>query len=331
MRWTPAALRDYSRSRVDNAYLEVRRSGNAERVSLTDGAVTIGRSADNVLAFESDDLISRAHAVIERAGKGWRVREFSSASGTWVNGERVNGERVLEPGDELVLGSSSVVFRGGGATATTVHRTEGGTLPDDVSPRPPPAADTYLEINEEWGVRTPDPTPPLTSRPDRRPAAAPAKPSAAAAPATPSAAAAPAEAPLARNRGSGHVRGVARNVQVRRTGQESDVLAFRVDRYDQSGNRLAAVAVELLGYRGGHLGDGEEVEVTGRWSRGTLRAKKIINVSTNAELSGMGTGTLVANRVGLFFVVCFIILCFVIVVGSIVGSMVVGYLANPLL
>lgn len=85
-------------------------------------------------------------------------------------------------------------------------------------------------------------------------------------------------------RGRGHVRGLARSVQTRQTPQARVVLSFRVDSYDESGVRLDSVAVELRNYRSGRVGDGEEVDVTGKWDHGTLRADKIIDVSTQAQV-----------------------------------------------
>ena len=64
------------------------------------------------------------------------------------------------------------------------------------------------------------------------------------------------------------------------------VLAFRVERYDQLGNRLDPVAVELRGKSlEGQISDGTQVIVTGRWRRGGLFvARSVYNVDARAEL-----------------------------------------------
>jgi hypothetical protein len=87
-------------------------------------------------------------------------------------------------------------------------------------------------------------------------------------------------------RGRGSVRGIARGVGVRQSGTSS-ILSFRVERYDGMGNRLPPVGAELIGLVTGELSDGEEVEVFGRWSHGTLKATKITNLSTGAQVGGV--------------------------------------------
>jgi hypothetical protein len=81
--------------------------------------------------------------------------------------------------------------------------------------------------------------------------------------------------------------GIARNVHLRMDSEQVEVLSFRLDRYGPDGSRAAPVGAEVWGYRGGQVGDGEEVEVTGRWSSGTLQAKRVVNRTTGAEIRGM--------------------------------------------
>lgn len=82
------------------------------------------------------------------------------------------------------------------------------------------------------------------------------------------------------------MQGVARAIELRHEpNRKTDVLAFRVDRYDASGNRLVPVPVELRGLAfSGKVSEGEEVLVSGAWRRGTLRATHIVNVTTGADI-----------------------------------------------
>jgi hypothetical protein len=80
------------------------------------------------------------------------------------------------------------------------------------------------------------------------------------------------------------VRGVARAVELRSLPGQPERLVFRVDRYDATGNRLTPVPIEMGRYRRGLVSDGDEVEVVGRWSRGTLRASRITNLTTASEV-----------------------------------------------
>jgi S1-C subfamily serine protease len=81
------------------------RPGTAHRL-LTEFA-TLGRLPGSDLAFdpERDLEVSARHAVVFRQGGGYVIRDLGSTNGTWVNGERVRGERALEPGDRIQLGA----------------------------------------------------------------------------------------------------------------------------------------------------------------------------------------------------------------------------------
>ena len=70
--------------------------------------VTIGRSRSCDLSLRSPDA-SRRHAEILLAASGWLVRDLDSTNGTFVNGERV-GERALQPGDRIEIGSDAITY-----------------------------------------------------------------------------------------------------------------------------------------------------------------------------------------------------------------------------
>ena len=76
--------------------------------------VTVGRAVGNDVVLV-DDEASRWHAVFERLGALWYVRDLSSRNGTTVNGQRVGTERRLRPGDDIRIGQTSlrVPQRGG--------------------------------------------------------------------------------------------------------------------------------------------------------------------------------------------------------------------------
>jgi len=65
---------------------------------------TVGRVADN--AFEIPEAsVSSHHAEILLRGQDVVVRDLNSTNGTFINGERVEGEAVLKPGQILRLGT----------------------------------------------------------------------------------------------------------------------------------------------------------------------------------------------------------------------------------
>ncbi len=63
----------------------------------------IGRAEDCHLRAGSD-LISRHHCVLLVEDGYIAVRDFGSKNGTYVNDDRVVGERELKPGDKLTVG-----------------------------------------------------------------------------------------------------------------------------------------------------------------------------------------------------------------------------------
>jgi DNA-binding NarL/FixJ family response regulator len=52
------------------------------------------------------------HAVFERFGDAWCVRDLGSRNGTFVNGNRIVGERALHSGDEILVGRLRLLFHG---------------------------------------------------------------------------------------------------------------------------------------------------------------------------------------------------------------------------
>jgi S1-C subfamily serine protease len=92
---------------------------------------TIGRHPDADLPFDStrDLEVSVRHAAVFRAGGGWVVRDLGSTNGTWVNGEKLKGDRALLPGDVIRLG------REGPRLRFQPHDREAATLPDPGAPQ----------------------------------------------------------------------------------------------------------------------------------------------------------------------------------------------------
>jgi FHA domain len=95
-------------------YLELWEPSGPRLVPLGDGPVVVGKSAQSNVRVESDPTMSRAHAVFERLGSVWSLRDLGSKNGTLVNGRSVGGQQALHDGDEIRLGRTRVVFRDGG-------------------------------------------------------------------------------------------------------------------------------------------------------------------------------------------------------------------------
>jgi pSer/pThr/pTyr-binding forkhead associated (FHA) protein len=72
---------------------------------------TVGSSPESDLVVE-DPSVSRTHVLIERLGGRCFLEDLGSRNGTYVNGQRISGRRVVRPGDEIRLGLVRVVVRG---------------------------------------------------------------------------------------------------------------------------------------------------------------------------------------------------------------------------
>jgi pSer/pThr/pTyr-binding forkhead associated (FHA) protein len=74
------------------------------RVALDKPVTTLGRSSFNDIIL-ADKSLSRRHARILRDGDGLSVEDLESRNGTFFNGERLTGSRVLGEGDRVTVGS----------------------------------------------------------------------------------------------------------------------------------------------------------------------------------------------------------------------------------
>ena len=91
--------------------------GRKSNWSLTKPMVTVGRSrnAGNDLVLDGDGMVSKVHARLERERDGrWTVYDVGSTNGVKVNGQRIDGNRVLRGDDQLTVGATTLVFREGG-------------------------------------------------------------------------------------------------------------------------------------------------------------------------------------------------------------------------
>ncbi|MBD3393813.1 MAG: transglycosylase SLT domain-containing protein [Chitinivibrionales bacterium] len=112
-------------------YLEmIRGTETGRRYSLPDGAVSVGRSSRNTVAFAGGERsVSAHHAIIYKSPGRIMIQDLQSTNGTFVNGERVT-DKELRAGDEV----------GFGAMGPRVKLIESETeLPGAPPPSPAPA------------------------------------------------------------------------------------------------------------------------------------------------------------------------------------------------
>jgi pSer/pThr/pTyr-binding forkhead associated (FHA) protein len=81
------------------------RESRGQRFSVLE-SLTVGRADDNAVPMPDDTFISTHHATFQhREGALWIV-DLNSTNGTFVNGQKVTGEKNLRSGDRVQLGST---------------------------------------------------------------------------------------------------------------------------------------------------------------------------------------------------------------------------------
>lgn len=118
-----------------NGFLEVWSDAGRDVASLEGDRVSLGKGTDNDVCISWDSTASRLHAVIEKYSSGWTIRDLGSRNGTFVNGQRITGERALRPGDEILIGETRLVFRTTRAGARETSSTQASHAPPDLTRR----------------------------------------------------------------------------------------------------------------------------------------------------------------------------------------------------
>jgi transcriptional regulator with GAF, ATPase, and Fis domain len=93
------------------AYLVIREGSKWTDVfRLVDGeSVTIGRAPTNAIVVK-DERCSRNHAEVFLSQGQWTLRDLDSRNGTLVDGQRIQVDYLLQPGDIVRIGNSHLAF-----------------------------------------------------------------------------------------------------------------------------------------------------------------------------------------------------------------------------
>jgi DNA-binding NtrC family response regulator/pSer/pThr/pTyr-binding forkhead associated (FHA) protein len=109
------------------------------------GEVTIGRSPSCTISLE-DAKVSRRHVRLALEGTEARVSDLGSRNGTIVNGEKIEAEMVLLPGDRLQVGDSTILFEPTGRASLADRASLGeivGAPVEELLPAAGPVAGLY--------------------------------------------------------------------------------------------------------------------------------------------------------------------------------------------
>lgn len=126
--------------------------------------LVIGRDPDRADVVLYSARISRQHCRIRAAGKGWEVEDLDSTNGVYVNGQRIEQERMLTVGDVIGLGRADppdfeLITAGGNMRSVTLPAAErwtiGRALDCDIAlPVDPTVSQRHAELRCEQGRLT---------------------------------------------------------------------------------------------------------------------------------------------------------------------------------
>ena len=104
--------------------LEIVEGAEPGRQTKLGTPVEIGRDESTDIALD-DDQASRRHARVSAQGDLALLEDLGSTNGTYVNGQPIEGPRVLRPGDKIRVGLTVFELR----TAQDVQRQPSAVLP----------------------------------------------------------------------------------------------------------------------------------------------------------------------------------------------------------
>jgi hypothetical protein len=85
-------------------------------VEPTAAPAVIGRGTDADIRPSFHPMLSRRHCRVRWTGNRWLIEDLGSNHGTFVNGERLNGNAVaLFPGDTVILAHKQLTYTVGQA------------------------------------------------------------------------------------------------------------------------------------------------------------------------------------------------------------------------
>lgn len=90
------------------------RDGDGEQVivSLEAERMVLGRAPGSDLEIPWDPRVSGVHAYLERRGSRWVIEDDGlSRNGTFVEGDRLHGQRTLRDGEVIQIGETRLGFR----------------------------------------------------------------------------------------------------------------------------------------------------------------------------------------------------------------------------
>jgi hypothetical protein len=248
------------------------------RIEIPPAGLVLGRAVPPPGKLANDPQVSASHARIARAADGRLViSDLGSTNGTFVNGIRIGAPQPVRQGDTIQLGQTMLRVEEGADRQATAFGHPGPAAAGGAWVAPPdepvPAAERSFRAPPD-----PLPVPPGSGQPARIP-----------------------------NDGGqvGQVRGFQARTESYGQGQQRTIWSFRLERYDDSGNLVLLLPVEMRAlWLRGSIADGDWACVHGKRHRGTLRASRLENLSTGATVEATGAAKSI-QTVGIVLAILF--------------------------
>jgi hypothetical protein len=148
----------------------VMRSGpNVGKVFPLEAAeISIGRDNTNMVAI-NDAEISRKHAKMEMRGSAYVITDLGSTNGTFINGTRVTGTQVLNPGDTVSFGEGIVLQYEAAYDPNATVVSSAAKAPKTVAPARRPAPAPVPAAAPAYSGQVPSgPTPVAAAQPKKK-------------------------------------------------------------------------------------------------------------------------------------------------------------------
>lgn len=107
-----------------------KKNGSQKSFSLPSSITVIGRRHDCDLCIPLDD-VSKRHCQFDRNNETLEIRDLGSRNGTYLNGQKVNGETPVHAGDYLRVGSLVFQLQIDGEPEKTVPPQDNGDQATD--------------------------------------------------------------------------------------------------------------------------------------------------------------------------------------------------------
>src|SRR4029079_6234625 len=107
--------------------------GKPTSLPLVHDEYSLGRGETNAIRL-TDRTVSRKPSVLKKGESGWVLADLQSYNGTFVNNERVVGDRAVASGDVMMLGDYRLILADEAQISTDAAR--GGSPPTPVQYRP---------------------------------------------------------------------------------------------------------------------------------------------------------------------------------------------------